>query len=117
MKKWPIYSDFSILSHNSGNFGQNEKQVLFSEGGTSGTEPNRFRESSSVMCQNVVYQWSASEHCPTIPFQAHCVLYLKCFQVKHLLETNMEKGMLNYNETGYDGVTHTWDIIQTEVGG
>ena len=40
----------------------------------------------------------------------------KCFQVKHLLETNMEKGMLNYNETGYDGVTHTWDIIQTEVG-
>ena len=73
MKKWPIYSDFSILSHNSGNFGQNEKQVLFSEGGTSGTEPNRFRESSSVMCQNVVYQWSASEHCPTIPFQAHCV--------------------------------------------
>ena len=74
MKKWPIYSDFSILSHNSGNFGQNEKQVLFSEGGTSGTEPNRFRESSSVMCQNVVYQWSASEHCPTIPFQAHCGL-------------------------------------------
>ena len=73
MKKWPIYSDFSILSHNSGNIGQNEKQVLFSEGGTSGTEPNRFRESSSVMCQNVVYQWSASEHCPTIPFQAHCV--------------------------------------------
>ena len=40
----------------------------------------------------------------------------KCFQVKHLLETNMEKGMQNYNETGYDGVTHTWDIIQTEVG-
>merc|ERR1712079_878616 len=37
-------------------------------------------------------------------------------EVKHLLETNMEKGMLNYNETGYDGVTHTWDIIQTEVG-
>ena len=35
--------------------------------------------------------------------------------MKHLLETNMEKGMLNYNETGYDGVTHTWDIIQTEV--
>ena len=73
MKKWLIYSDFSILSHNSGNFGQNEKQVLFSEGGKSGTEPNRFRESSSVMCHNVVYQWSGSEHCPTIPLQAHCV--------------------------------------------
>ena len=74
MKKWPIYSDFSILSHNSGNFGQNEKQVLFSEGATSGTEPNRFPESSSVMCHNVVYQWSGSEHCPTIPLQAHCGL-------------------------------------------
>ena len=72
MKKWPIYSDFSILSHNSGNFGQNEKQVLFSEGATSGTEPNRFPKSSSVMCHNVVYQWSGSEHCPTIPLQAHC---------------------------------------------
>ena len=72
MKKWPIYSDFSILSHNSGNFGQNEKQVLFSEGATSGTEPSSFPESSMVMCKNVVYQWSAPEHCPTIPFQAHC---------------------------------------------
>ena len=72
MKKWPIYSDFSILSHNSGNFGQNEKQVLFSEGATSGTEPSSFPESSMVMCKNVVYQWSAPEHCPTIPLQAHC---------------------------------------------
>ena len=36
-------------------------------------------------------------------------------KVKQLLETNMEKGMLNYNETGHDGVTHTWDIIQAEV--
>ena len=73
MKKWPIYSDFSILSHNSGNFGQNEKPVLFSEGATSGTEPSSFPESSMVMCKNVVYHWSASEHCPTIPLQAHCV--------------------------------------------
>ena len=40
---------------------------------------------------------------------------IKTFQVKHLLETNMEKGMTNYNETGYEGVTHTWDIIQYEV--
>ena len=78
MKKWPIYSDFSILSHNSGNFGQNEKQVLFSEGATSGTEPNRFPESSSVMCHNVVYQWSGSEHCPTIPLQAHCDAIIYC---------------------------------------
>ena len=74
MKKWPIYSDFSILSHNSGNFGQNEKQVLFSEGATSGTEPSSFPESSMVMCKNVVYQYARHEHRPTIPLQAHCVM-------------------------------------------
>ena len=53
--------------------------------------------------------------CRTLYIQIYFIY--KCLQVKHLLETNMEKGMLNYNETGYDGVTHTWDIIQTEVGG
>ena len=78
MKKWPIYSDFSILSHNSGNFGQNEKQVLFSEGATSGTEPSSFPESSMVMCKNVVYQYARHEHRPTIPLQAHCVQPVSC---------------------------------------
>ena len=52
----------------------------------------------------------------SLTYTLHMYFIYKCFQVKHLLETNMEKGMLNYNETGYDGVTHTWDIIQTEVG-
>ena len=95
MKKWPIYSDFSILSHNSGNFGQNEKQVLFSEGATSGTEPNRFPESSSVMCHNVVYQWSGSEHCPTIPLQAHCVLpAVPLFQLSTLSSVCLTNGLL-----------------------
>merc|ERR1712218_373267 len=78
-KKWPIYSDFSILSHNSGNFGQNEKQVLFSEGATSGTEPSSFPENSMVMCKNVVYQYAKHEHRPTIPLQAHCGLGLPDF--------------------------------------
>ena len=27
----------------------------------------------------------------------------------------MEKGMKNYNQTGYEGVTKAWDIIQREV--
>ena len=35
--------------------------------------------------------------------------------MKELLYTNMEDGMKNYNQTGYEGVTHTWDIIQLEV--
>merc|ERR1712172_195432 len=29
-------------------------------------------------------------------------------QVNDLLYDNMEMGMQNYNQTGYDGVTHTW---------
>ena len=32
-----------------------------------------------------------------------------------MVEHNMEKGMVNYNQTGYDGVTKTWDLIQREV--
>jgi len=37
-------------------------------------------------------------------------------QVNDLIEVNMEKGMQNYNQTGYDGVTKTWDIVQREIG-
>ena len=33
---------------------------------------------------------------------------------EHLLETNMEVGMQNYQAKGYEGVTHTWELIQTE---
>ena len=36
-------------------------------------------------------------------------------QVNHIINTNMEKGMQNYNLPESDGVTHTWDIIQREV--
>ena len=87
MKKWPIYSDFSILSHNSGNFGQNEKQVLFSEGATSGTEPSSFPESSMVMCKNVVYQYARHEHRPTIPLQAHCEVLTRGMMTQTLVLT------------------------------
>ena len=36
-------------------------------------------------------------------------------KVTDLLYTNMEAGMKNYNQSSYEGVTHTWDIIQLEV--
>ena len=36
-------------------------------------------------------------------------------QVNAIINTNMEKGMQNYNQTDYDGVTRTWDPIQREV--
>ena len=36
-------------------------------------------------------------------------------QVNAIINTNMEKGMQNYNQTDYDGVTRTWDLIQREV--
>ena len=28
----------------------------------------------------------------------------------------MEKGLLNYGNSEYEGVTRTWDIVQHEVG-
>merc|ERR1712038_1284723 len=28
----------------------------------------------------------------------------------------MEGGMAHYNETGYEGVTKTWDVVQREIG-
>ena len=36
-------------------------------------------------------------------------------QVNAIINTNMEKGMQNYQQEDYDGVTRTWDIIQREV--
>ena len=36
-------------------------------------------------------------------------------QVKSLIYSNMERGMQNYNQTGFEGVTHTWDVLQHEL--
>eukprot|EP00088_Acartia_fossae_P001729 TRINITY_DN10689_c0_g1_i1.p1 TRINITY_DN10689_c0_g1~~TRINITY_DN10689_c0_g1_i1.p1 ORF type:complete len:246 (+),score=68.69 TRINITY_DN10689_c0_g1_i1:57-794(+) len=36
-------------------------------------------------------------------------------QVNLLIEKNMEKGMKNYQQPGYEGVTKAWDIIQREI--
>jgi hypothetical protein len=37
------------------------------------------------------------------------------WQVNHLVQTNMEKGMINYNANDHEGVTQTWDIMQENV--
>jgi len=36
-------------------------------------------------------------------------------QVGDIIETNMEKGLLNYGKEGYKGVTETWNIVQHEL--
>ena len=66
-------------------------------------------------------------HCMTLTFSillgiiflmeigAGIAAYKLKSQVKGLLYDNMEDGMKNYNVSGYEGVTHTWDIIQLEV--
>ena len=38
-----------------------------------------------------------------------------CIQVRGIIETNMEKGMQNFGEEGYRGVTETWNVVQHEV--
>ena len=40
---------------------------------------------------------------------------LSLLQVHTIVETNMEKGLLNYGKAGAEGVTETWNIIQHEV--
>jgi hypothetical protein len=37
------------------------------------------------------------------------------WQVNHLVQTNMEKGMINYKANDHEGVTQTWDIMQENV--
>ncbi len=36
-------------------------------------------------------------------------------QVRSIIETNMERGLLNYGKEGYKGVTETWNIVQHDV--
>jgi len=67
-------------------------------------------------------------HCMTVTFAvllgviflmevgAGIAAYKLKTQVHHLVEKNMEKGMKNYNQTGHEGVTKTWDVIQREIG-
>lgn len=38
-------------------------------------------------------------------------------QVRDIIETNMEKGLQNYNIPGFKGVTETWNIVQHEAKG
>jgi len=41
--------------------------------------------------------------------------YMLRTRVHGIVETNMEKGLLNYKVEGSEGVTQTWDIIQHEL--
>jgi CD63 antigen len=36
-------------------------------------------------------------------------------QVGGIIESNMEKGLMNYGKDGYKGVTETWNIVQHEL--
>ena len=41
--------------------------------------------------------------------------YIVAFQVDKIVDENMEKGLINYAQDDYQGVTKTWDIVQHEV--
>lgn len=42
------------------------------------------------------------------------VIYVFKDQVKDVIEDKMKSGMKNYNTTGHEGVTDTWNIIQND---
>merc|ERR1719430_1295199 len=51
-----------------------------------------------------------------IAFLGCCVAaFLFQGSLKAAVIKNMEAGMENYNSTGYDGVTMTWDVVQSEL--
>jgi len=41
--------------------------------------------------------------------------YVMRVKLHVIIETNMEKGLMNYNKEGSEGVTQTWDIAQHEL--
>ena len=41
--------------------------------------------------------------------------YLLRGDLNYVVAESMKKAMINYNETGYEGVTQTWDYSQHEV--
>merc|ERR1711934_21837 len=66
-------------------------------------------------------------HCMTLAFSVFLALILVIelgagiasyafrSQVGGIIEKNMEKGLQNYGEEGYKGVTETWNIVQHEL--
>jgi len=66
-------------------------------------------------------------HCMTLAFSVFLALILVIElgagiasyafkdQVHAIIEKNMEKGLQNYGEEGYKGVTETWNIVQHEL--
>lgn len=66
-------------------------------------------------------------HCMTVTFSVLLALifllelgagigaYMMRQEVRGIIETNMEKGLLNFNKEGYRGVTETWNVVQHEM--
>lgn len=66
-------------------------------------------------------------HCMTLTFSVLLALifvielgagisaYMLRSQVHGIVQTNMEKGLLNYGKEGSEGVTETWNIVQHEL--
>jgi CD63 antigen len=66
-------------------------------------------------------------HCMTVTFSVFLSLifllelgagigaYMMRGDVRGVVETNMEKGLLNYGKQGFRGVTETWNVVQHEM--
>lgn len=50
-----------------------------------------------------------------LEFGAGIAAYMLRTDVDKIVEDNMEKGLVNYGNAEYEGVTRTWDIVQHEL--
>jgi len=50
-----------------------------------------------------------------LEFGAGIAAYTMKGELRSTIETNMEKGMLNFGKEHYKGVTETWNIVQHDV--
>ena len=98
-----------------------EKVGIFKYGHSS------FLQLQTVIVSKPMLDVVKESHCMTMTFAillglifvielgAGISAYMLRTRVHGIVETNMEKGLLNYKVEGSEGVTQTWDIIQHEV--
>ena len=89
--------------------------------------PSSFLQLQTVLVSKPMLDVAKESHCMTMTFAillglifvielgAGISAYMLRTRVHGIVETNMEKGLLNYKVEGSEGVTQTWDIIQHEV--
>ena len=77
--------------------------------------PSTYTETRTAVLASIPSKVCQIERGSTPPHMCFHIADEYCIQVRGIIETNMEKGMQNFGEEGYRGVTETWNVVQHEV--